>query len=53
MLANSELFARWEGEENCLQIRLTNEFVKSVAQETLAQDSDRIQLQPEFQANNP
>lgn len=51
--ANSRLFARWEGAENCLQIRLTREFVKSVARETLAQDCDHIQLQPEFQSHNP
>lgn len=51
--ANSPLFARWEDAENCLQIRLTSEFVRSVARETLTQDCDRIQLQPEFQSHNP
>ena len=51
--ANTPLFVRWEGEENCLQIQLTNEFVKSVAQETIQQDCDRIQLLPEFQTNSP
>ncbi|MEO1349056.1 MAG: AraC family transcriptional regulator [Cyanobacteria bacterium J06635_15] len=51
--ANSPLFARWEGDENCLQIWLTTGFIQSVARETLAQDCDRIALQPEFQARNP
>lgn len=51
--ANSPLFARWEGDENCLQIRLKSEWVRQIAQETLAQDCDRLQLQPEFQTQNP
>jgi len=51
--ANTPLFVRWEGEENCLQIRLTTEFVKQIAQETLGGDYDRITLQPTFQARNP
>ena len=51
--ASSRLFARWQDAENCLQIRLTREFVQSVARETLAQDGDRIQLQLAFQARSP
>ncbi|NEQ50903.1 MAG: helix-turn-helix transcriptional regulator [Leptolyngbya sp. SIO3F4] len=51
--ANTPLFVRWEGDENCLQIQLTNEFVKRVAQETIQQDCDRIHLLPEFQTNSP
>lgn len=51
--ANTPLFARWEGDENCLQIRLTDEFVRNVARETVVGDCDRITLKPEFQAQNP
>jgi len=51
--ANTPLFARWEGEENCLQIRLTDEFMREVARETVVGDCDRITLKPEFQACNP
>lgn len=51
--ANTPLFARWEEDETCLQIRLTTEFVNRIAQETLSGDGDRIILQPEFQARNP
>lgn len=51
--ANTPLFARWEGEENCLQIRLPAEFMREVARETVVGDCDRITLKPEFQTRNP
>ena len=51
--ANTPLFVRWEGDENCLQIQLTDEFIKRVAQETVQQDCDRIHLLPQFQTHNP
>jgi AraC family transcriptional regulator len=51
--ANTLLFARWEGDENCLQIRLTTEFMQSVARETLEQDPDQLELRPEFRIRNP
>ena len=51
--ANTPLFVRWEGEENCLQIRLTAEFMRNVARETVVGDCDLITLKPEFQARNP
>lgn len=51
--ANTPLFVRWEGDENCLQIQLTDEFVKRVAQETIEQDCDRIHLIPHFQTHSP
>lgn len=47
--ANTPLFVRWEGEESCLKIQLAAEFLQTIAQETLNQDCDRIQLRPEFQ----
>ncbi|MEM0980886.1 MAG: AraC family transcriptional regulator [Cyanobacteria bacterium P01_H01_bin.58] len=50
--ANSPLFTRWEGEEDCLQIQLTAEFLQMVAQETLTKASDRLTLVPTFQARN-
>ncbi len=51
--ANTPLFVRWEGDEHGLEIQLTNEFVKRVAQETIQQDCDRIHLLPQFQTNSP
>ncbi len=47
--ANMPLFVRWEGDENCLRIQLTAEFLQDVARETLNQDCDRLELLPEFQ----
>lgn len=51
--AKMPLFARWENEENYLQIRLPISFVQSVARETLSGDCDRLELRPEFQTRNP
>lgn len=51
--ANLPLFVRWGGDEHCLQISLSDRFIKSVARETLEQDCDRIHLRPEFQTRNP
>ncbi|NER78281.1 MAG: helix-turn-helix domain-containing protein [Leptolyngbya sp. SIO1D8] len=50
--ANTPLFTRWEGDEDCLQIQLTTEFLQNVAQETLEQDSDRLALVPTFQTRD-
>ena len=47
--ANTPLFVRWSGNENCLQIRLTTEFLQSIAKETLNRNSDRLELLPGFQ----
>ncbi|MEO0348719.1 MAG: AraC family transcriptional regulator [Cyanobacteria bacterium P01_A01_bin.15] len=44
-------FARWQDTENCLQIRLCDRFVSSVAQQTLA-GGDRLTLHPTFQSQN-
>ena len=51
--ADMPLFVRWEGQENCLQIRLTDAFMRNVARETVVGDCDRITLQPKFQTRNP
>lgn len=51
--ANTPLFVRWSGEENCLKIRLTTQFMQRVARETLEQDPDRLELLPEFQIRSP
>ncbi|NJM98995.1 MAG: hypothetical protein HC800_19245 [Phormidesmis sp. RL_2_1] len=47
------MFARWEGEENGLQVRLTDEFMQEVGRETVVGDCDRITLKPEFQTRSP
>jgi predicted RNA polymerase sigma factor len=40
------------GEENCLQIQLTTQFLQSVARGKLEQDCDRIELVPTFQVRD-
>ncbi len=47
--ANTPLFVRWEGDENCLKIQLPASFLKRVAEETLGKDGDRLTLVPTFQ----
>ena len=50
--ANTPLFVRWEGNENCLQIQLPEAFLKRVAEETLGKNGDRLTLVPTFQSRN-
>jgi AraC family transcriptional regulator len=50
--ANTPLFVRWEGNENCLQIQLPASFLKRVAEETLGKNGDRLTLVPTFQSRN-
>ena len=47
--AHTPLFVRWSGNENCLQIQLTTEFLQCIAGETLNHNSDRLELLPGFQ----
>lgn len=51
--ANTPLFVRWMGNEDCLQIRLNTEFLQSIAQDTLNQNPDLLELLPAFQIRNP
>ncbi|MGB8699470.1 MAG: AraC family transcriptional regulator [Thermosynechococcaceae cyanobacterium] len=51
--AKMPLFARWESDDNFLQIRITTQFLQSVARETLEQDGDRLELLPNFRTRNP
>ena len=50
--ANTPLFVRWEGDENCLQIQLTAQFLQSVARETLQNNCDLLALVPTFQTRD-
>ncbi|NET47897.1 MAG: helix-turn-helix domain-containing protein [Merismopedia sp. SIO2A8] len=47
--AGSPIFTRWQGDEQCLQIGLSDRFFSHIAQETLDQESRHLQLQPIFQ----
>lgn len=50
--ANTPLFVRWQGDENCLQIQLPASFLKRISEETLGKDGDRLTLVPTFQSRN-
>jgi AraC family transcriptional regulator len=51
--AKVPFFARWDGEDHYLQIRITSRFIQSVAREALAMNPDRIELLPEFRIRDP
>ncbi|MEM8804564.1 MAG: AraC family transcriptional regulator [Cyanobacteria bacterium P01_G01_bin.38] len=51
--ADTPLITQAEGDVQIVQIRLQESFVRQVAGETVAQDSDRIELVPAFQARDP
>lgn len=51
--AGVPLTLRWEGDEDCLHIRLTDAQLKNIAQENFRGDGDHLILQPTFQARNP
>lgn len=51
--ANVALSLSWQGEENCVMVRLADHFLRQVGQETMGDTCDRIQLRPAFQVRNP
>lgn len=50
--AQSRFFARWETDDHLLQIRLSDQFFRTVATESLNTDPDRISLITEFRTRN-
>ena len=42
--AKTPLFARWDRQDHCLQIRISSSFMQNVARETLIADPDRLEL---------
>jgi len=51
--AQMHFFARWEGEDHYMQIRLTTQFIQAIASETLDTPPDRLELIPEFRTRDP
>ncbi|RZM75229.1 helix-turn-helix domain-containing protein [Leptolyngbya iicbica] len=50
--ADLSFFARWQDTENCLQLQVSDRWLRSVAQETLAGVGDRLTLVPTFQSRS-
>lgn len=50
--AKMPFFARWDGEDRYLQIRIASQFIQTVARETIDINSDRLELIPEFRTRD-
>lgn len=50
--AKTPFFARWDGDDHYLQIRIASHFIQNVARETINQDPDRLELLPEFRTRD-
>ncbi|MBW4550417.1 MAG: AraC family transcriptional regulator [Aphanocapsa sp. GSE-SYN-MK-11-07L] len=51
--AHMPFFARWEGDDHYLQIRIASQFIQSVAKEALELNPDQLELLPEFRTRDP
>jgi AraC family transcriptional regulator len=51
--AKMPFFARWEGEDCYLHIRMASRFIQSVAREALEMNPDHLELLPEFRTRDP
>jgi AraC family transcriptional regulator len=51
--AEMPFFARWDGEDHYIQIRIASRFIQSVAREALEMHSDRLELMSEFRTRDP
>jgi AraC family transcriptional regulator len=51
--AEVPFFARWEGDDRYLEIRIASHFLQTVASETLDLNPDRLELLSEFRLRDP
>ncbi|MBV8884197.1 MAG: helix-turn-helix domain-containing protein [Chroococcidiopsidaceae cyanobacterium CP_BM_RX_35] len=51
--AEMPFFARWDGDDHYLQIRIASRFIQQVAREALSMNPDQLELVPEFRTRNP
>jgi AraC family transcriptional regulator len=51
--AKVPFFARWDGNDHYLQIRIASRFIQNVARETIDMNSDQLELLPEFRTRDP
>jgi AraC family transcriptional regulator len=50
--AETPFFARWDGDDHYMQIRIASRFIQQVAREALAMNPDRLELLPEFRTRD-
>jgi AraC family transcriptional regulator len=51
--AKMSFFARWDGDDHYMQIRIASRFIQTVAKEALAMNPDRLELLPEWRTRDP
>jgi AraC family transcriptional regulator len=51
--AAAPFFARWDGDDRFLQMRIAAQFMTQVATEALAMNPDRLEVIPEFRTRDP
>ncbi|NJN89073.1 MAG: AraC family transcriptional regulator [Leptolyngbyaceae cyanobacterium SL_5_14] len=51
--AKVPLFARWDSEDQFIEIRIASSFIQTVAQETLDINPDHLELVPKFRTRDP
>lgn len=51
--ATVPLFARWDGDDQYLQMRLSSEFMQTIAHETLDKHPDQLELLPTIRTRDP
>jgi AraC family transcriptional regulator len=51
--AEIPFYARWEGDDHYLHIRIASQFIQQVAREALEMNGDRIELLSEFRTRDP
>ena len=51
--AKTAFFARWDGNDHYLQIRIASRFIQNVARETIDINPDRLELRLEFRTRDP
>lgn len=51
--AKTPFFARWDGDDRYLQIRIASHFIQNVAREAIATNPDRLELRLEFRTRDP
>jgi AraC family transcriptional regulator len=51
--AKEPCFARWDGDDHYLEIRIASRFLQNVARETINNNPDHLKLLPEFRTRDP
>ena len=51
--AKTRIFARWDGEDHYLRIRIPSRLIQSVARETIDTNPEQLELLPNFRTRDP